>query len=142
MDEPVAEQLGAGILAIIRGEKPQKSSLPALQNVYKAYLNHGIEYIRQNFDDLSINFHPTDPKALILNGIGYALLQGNQVNQAIEIFILNTVLFPGDANVWDSLGEAYLMKGDKEKSRLNYQKALELDPEMPSALKAMRSLNN
>jgi tetratricopeptide (TPR) repeat protein len=140
MDEPVAEQLGAGILDIIRNKVPQQPSLPAIMNIYKAYTAQGIEFVRENFVDLTQNFHPTDPKALILNNVGYQFLQNNQFKEAIEIFQLNTELFPDDANVWDSLGEGYLRNGDVEKAKTNYQMALKLDPEMPTAIEALKQL--
>lgn len=140
MDEPVAEDLGAGILALIRGKEAKKPSLPAIENVYKSYQSRGIEYVSQNFHKLIDNFHPTDPKALILNRIGYAFLKDKKMDNSIEIFQLNTKLFPQNPNVWDSLGEAYRTKGEREMALKYYTKALELDPEFPSALEAVREL--
>ncbi len=138
MDEPVAEQLGLGILTIIRGQEPIEPSLPAIQNVYLAYTEKGIDHVHQNFERLTVNFHPTDPKSLILNQIGYEFLFNDQLEKAIEIFTLNTELFGNeDPNVWDSLGEAYLAKGDKENAVKYYKKALSMDPEMQSAIEAL-----
>jgi len=142
MDEPVAEQLGAGILAIVRGKDPKSPSLPAVQNVYQAYTKHGIAYVKDHFYELISNFHPTDPKGLILNQIGYSHLREKQMEKAIAIFQLNTALFPEDANLWDSLGEAYFKKGNREKALEYYSKALKLDPEMPSAKEMVRKLKN
>ncbi|MBL4662742.1 MAG: hypothetical protein JKY22_04105 [Flavobacteriaceae bacterium] len=71
MDEPVAEQLGAGILAFIRRKEPKTPTLPAVQKVYKEYQSQGIGYVRNHFEELITNFHPTDPKSLILNQIGW-----------------------------------------------------------------------
>jgi len=42
--------------------------------------------------------------------------------------------------VYDSLGEAYMVRGDKEKAIENYQKALALDPTMESAKQALIKL--
>lgn len=140
MDEPVAEQLGAGILAIIRGKEPQQPSIPAMQKVYQAYRQHGTDYVEKNFASLITNFHASDPKDLILNSVGYELLQMNKVADAIEIFELNTKMFPDVGNVWDSLGEAYYTKGDRTKALAAYQKALSLDPHIPSAQKMVKEL--
>lgn len=141
MNEPVAENLGAGILAIIRGKTPEKPSLPAAESVYQAYSSSGIDYVKTHFNELITNFHPTDPKSLILNEIGYEFLFENEAQKALEIFKLNTTLFPDDANVWDSLGECYLKMGDKESALKYYNKALEIDPELPSAVEAVSKLN-
>jgi CubicO group peptidase (beta-lactamase class C family) len=140
MDEPVAEQVGAGILAIIRGQTPKQPVLPARQLVYQAYQQHGIDYVQQHFEGLTSNFHPGDPKDLILNNMGYELLQMDKVDQAIEIFELNASLFPAVGNVWDSLGEAYLKKGDRKKALEHYKKALAVDPGIPSARKMVGEL--
>jgi len=140
MDEPVAEQLGAGILAIVRGKEPKTPSLPAVQNVYQAYTKYGIAYVKDNFNQLISNFHPTDPKGIILNQIGYRYLKEKLMDKAIAIFQLNTALFPEDANVWDSLGEAHLEKGNRKKALEYYTKALKLDPEMPSAKEMVSKL--
>ncbi|AXT20439.1 serine hydrolase [Flavobacteriaceae bacterium AU392] len=140
MDEPVAEQIGPGILAIIRGQKPKKPSLPAIQNVYKHYNEKGLDYVKTNFKNLISNFHPTDPKSLILNRIGYTFLRENKIDKALDIFKLNTELFPENPNVWDSLGEIYLKKGDTKTALKNYEKALTLDPEFESAKRKVEQL--
>ncbi len=62
MDEPVAEQLGLGILNIIRDKEPEDPTLPAIQNVYSALNENGVQYVKDNFNELTRNFHPTDPK--------------------------------------------------------------------------------
>ncbi|MEL6821073.1 MAG: serine hydrolase, partial [Calditrichota bacterium] len=137
MDEPVAEQLGQGILAIIRGDTPQKPHLPAAQNIYKVWKSKGPEYVKSNFDSLTINFHPDDPRDMILNMVGYELLWDAEIDNAIEAFTLNTKLFPDAANCYDSLGEAWLKKGNRKNALANYRKALELDPQMESARNAI-----
>jgi len=140
MDEPVAEQLGAGILAIIRGQQPQKPQLPAIQNVYNAYKKHGAAYVKENWEKLIVNFHPGDPHDIILNQVGYELLFSEKTDQAIEFFTLNTEMFPDVANVWDSLAEAWRKKGDNAKALKFYKRALSIRPDMPSAKQAVEEL--
>ena len=53
---------------------------------------------------------------------------------------LNVETYPQSANVYDSLGEAYLVSGDKEKAIENYRKALALDPTMESAKRVLQRL--
>ncbi|WP_223788718.1 serine hydrolase [Marinicella meishanensis] len=143
MNEPVAEQLGLGILTIIRGKEPKQPALPAIESIYQAYVKHGLEFIRENFATLTVNFHPTDPKSLILNQVGYGFLSADQTDQAIELFQLNTELFGAeDANVWDSLGEAYLAKDDQTKALQCYEKALAMDPGLESAQRAVKRLKS
>jgi tetratricopeptide (TPR) repeat protein len=44
------------------------------------------------------------------------------------------------ANVFDSLGEAYLLRGNKEKAIENYEKSLELDPKSENAKGVLKKL--
>jgi len=74
------------------------------------------------------------------NAFGYSLLRRKQVNEAIEVFKLNVEAYPQSANAYDSLGEAFMLKGDKEKAIENYQRALALDPTMESAKRALQKL--
>ena len=58
----------------------------------------------------------------------------------MTVFKLNTNLFPESANAYDSLGEAYLMRGDIPLATANYEKALELDPESENARQMIEHL--
>ncbi len=69
-----------------------------------------------------------------LNAYGYQLINGKKMDEAIKIFITNTERHPESANAWDSLGEAYAIKGDKENAIKNFKKSLSLNP--PAGTKA------
>lgn len=69
-----------------------------------------------------------------LNVYGYNLLAQGQHDKAIEVFILNTTRYPSSANAFDSLGEGYATKGDKNNAIKNFKKALALNP--PANVKA------
>lgn len=63
-----------------------------------------------------------------LNNLGYGLMRQQKLAEAIEIFKLNVELYPNAWNAYDSLGEAYMNKGEKELAITNYKKSLELNP--------------
>ncbi len=63
-----------------------------------------------------------------LNTYGYQLMGQGQNDKAIEILTLVTQRYPKSANAWDSLGEAYATKGDKDNAIKNFKKALSLNP--------------
>lgn len=69
-----------------------------------------------------------------LNAYGYQLLNDKDQDRAIEVFIVNTQRNPKSANTFDSLGEAYALKGDKKNAIINFKKSLALNP--PAATKA------
>ena len=90
----------------------------------------------------AINKTVTRNKGNVFNSIGYEFLQDKSINEAIIVFQENTKLFPEDANSWDSLGEAYFNKRDKNNALKAYTKALELDPNSESAKKMIEKLKN
>lgn len=69
-----------------------------------------------------------------LNLYAYQLMNQGQIDKAIQMFILNTQRHPQSANVWDSLGEGYVSKGDKKNAIANFKKSLSLNP--PPLVKA------
>ncbi len=119
--------------------------LADIQNSYyglqllKAFNAKGKQGLTGMFKELHES-HPSLVNENALNVLGYRKFNQNKIAEALEIFRLNVDLHPGFANGYDSLGEAYLKAGDKEKAIRAYQKALELDPELGSAKSALEKL--
>jgi CubicO group peptidase (beta-lactamase class C family) len=68
-----------------------------------------------------------------VNWAGYQFLEAERLKPALEIFKLNTEIFPEAYNTWDSLGEAYMKLGKDAKAISSYEKSLELNPENRNA---------
>ena len=77
-----------------------------------------------------------------LNLAGYELLRTGKIKEAGEIFKLNVEMFPNAANPHDSLGEYYATGGQKDLAIKYYKRALEIDPKFPSAIAALKRLEN
>ena len=77
-----------------------------------------------------------------LNSDGYNLLQNGKVEEAIKVFKLNTELYPGSGNVWDSLGEGYMVAGNTDLAIQNYEKSLEIDPSNTNAEEMLEKLKD
>lgn len=75
-----------------------------------------------------------------LNSMGYSLLGQKKTDDALLIFQLNVKLHPDSWNVYDSLGEAYMGRGDKPLAISNYEKSLELNPKNSGAAEAIKKL--
>jgi CubicO group peptidase (beta-lactamase class C family) len=76
-----------------------------------------------------------------INQLGYALLYGaKRVNDAIAVFKLNTEDFPNSSNTYDSLGEAYMVAGEKDLAIRNYEKSVALDPKNANGIEALKKL--
>lgn len=59
-----------------------------------------------------------------LNKLGYELLRLGKINESITIFRLATNEFPKDANLFDSLGEAYYANKQYDLALESYKKAI------------------
>jgi hypothetical protein len=62
-----------------------------------------------------------------INSLGYKELRKKNYTNAINIFKINAALYPESANVYDSLGEAYMKNSDTINAIKNYKKSLTLD---------------
>ena len=75
-----------------------------------------------------------------MNIMGYEQLRSGNIAEAIGLFKLNVEAFPASANAYDSLGEAYMVNGDKELAIENYTKSLQLDPGNENAREMLKKL--
>jgi CubicO group peptidase (beta-lactamase class C family) len=75
-----------------------------------------------------------------LNGVGYWLLRQGQLDDAIQVFQVNVEMFPNAFNPYDSLGEAYLARGDTVRAITNYQRSVELNPGHTGGIEVLRQL--
>jgi tetratricopeptide (TPR) repeat protein len=71
-----------------------------------------------------------------LNNIAYQIARVGQLDDAMAIVSVAIQLYPEDANLYDSLGEFQLKKGDKAKALESYKKALEKNPKFGNAANA------
>jgi len=62
------------------------------------------------------------------------------VDDAITIFKLNVAGYPESFNVYDSLGEAYMEKGEKELAIKYYEKSIELNPDNEGGKEKLKEL--
>jgi predicted alpha/beta superfamily hydrolase len=64
------------------------------------------------------------PDQILVNNFGYRALNQKQFALAKELFEMNVLNFPEDANILDSLGDYYNAVGDKKNAVVWYQKTL------------------
>jgi CubicO group peptidase (beta-lactamase class C family) len=75
-----------------------------------------------------------------LNMLGYSYAGARRFDAALAVLKLNLQLFPQDGNSHDSLGEVYLMQGDKANAVTHYRRALELDPQNNNAREVLKKI--
>jgi glyoxylase-like metal-dependent hydrolase (beta-lactamase superfamily II) len=74
------------------------------------------------------------------NRLGYMLLMGKRIPEAIEVFKMNTEMYPDSWNVHDSLGEAYMENGQNDLAIEYYQKSLKLNPQNTNAVNMLERI--
>jgi pimeloyl-ACP methyl ester carboxylesterase len=98
-----------------------------LAAIMKAASNGG-DAVTATFRELRASYPAGSIGPSILNTAGYSLLRQQKVTDAIKVFAFNAATFPDNANVYDSLGEAYAANGETEKAIASYRRSVELDP--------------
>ena len=114
----------------------QPAGAPTIVEEFWTTLNRpgGVERARQLYDeakkrDRSVVLFPEADT----NQLGYTLLQGGQVKDAVGVFQLNVDAYPRSANTYDSLSDGYLALGDKEAALKYAQKTIEMVDQDPNA---------
>lgn len=119
-------------------ELPKRAIADALS---AAIREGGIESALTRYRDLSKNhsdsYYSDEGE---INDLGYQLINSKRLVEAIEILKLNTESYPRSSNAFDSLGEAYLLHGDKELAIRSYQRSVKLNPQNTSAVKVIEKL--
>lgn len=74
------------------------------------------------------------------NAYGYVLLSAKNNSEALNVFRLNTMLYPDNANTFDSLAEAWERTGNKKEAIAAYEKLLVLKPGDEAVKKKIEAL--
>jgi len=101
------------------------------EDVDKAYdYFHTYDYVNR------IPLFPEDG----MNNLGYDYMGKKDYQLAIKIFEMNIKTYPQSYNVYDSMGEAYMIMGDKENAKKYYEKSVEINPDNQSGVDALKKL--
>ncbi|KAA3437105.1 alpha/beta hydrolase-fold protein [Rufibacter hautae] len=115
---------------------PLPSQYDALRQLFKKYemgkelgdSTITVEYIRDHYRAVSAMLqYPVAPSEGTVNILGYTALGNKQYGKAYEFFNMNIDNYPTSANAFDSMGDYYLERGDKEKAMEAFRKALSLE---------------
>jgi Tfp pilus assembly protein PilF len=61
-----------------------------------------------------------------MNGMGYTFLQQKDYEKAAMFFQVNIDNYPKNFNVYDSMGDCFLARGDKQNAEQYFKKALSI----------------
>jgi pimeloyl-ACP methyl ester carboxylesterase len=133
---------------LIPVEQPEEFNMSAFRflrrNEFFKHLNIGGVDEAEAYFNATFSSEPSVPLfgEAEMNQLGYRYLQQGSIKEAIRLFTLNTISYPGSWNVFDSLAEGYLKDGQVDKAVLNYEKSLELNPANENARKVLSEIKN
>ncbi len=132
------ESLEKDLLKIVSGHEytPKYKGVVFMNNLFKIMPSDSLENAIGPIGSLA---KPLLKHAGELNSYGYVLMAAGHMKEAGFTFRLNALIYPNNANVFDSLGEYFLKAGNKLAAKENYQKVLLLDPKNENAKKMLES---
>ncbi len=122
--------------------KQGQTAPPSMADLVHLIIEEGLDKAKPIIYDEKMSSADSIPiDETILNWLGYHFLYWwGREEEALDIFKMNVSLFPKSANAYDSLGEAYLNRGDPESAIRCYRKSLELNPENTNASEQLKRL--
>jgi CubicO group peptidase (beta-lactamase class C family) len=126
-----SERIGwnIGRMGFNSGYDPRPIPKSSYELVYEFMEQNSPENVEELRGFFRSNGHPVFRSRAILNQIGMQLMREKKWEWSIALLKVNTQIFRGDGNLWDSLGEAYLASGDNEMAIKSFKEALRLAPD-------------
>ena len=117
----------------------------AIIKAYSKTLDEGqqndlLQKALDNAIELSIEAKVDNRSEQDLNTLGYSFLGNEELDNALEVFKLTTILFPDSFNAYDSYGEALLKSNRKAEAIEMYEKSIQLNPENENGKKVLQQL--
>ena len=114
---------------------------PSVQNVLEKEIKEkGVPAAIARYRQMRLRYPTEYFKERTLNVLGYQQMNAHHVEEAIALFKLNVEMYPRAFNTYDSLGEAYMVHGDRLLAIRNYRKSLALNPENTNAAGKLKQL--
>lgn len=135
--------LCTSILDILLGEEVEYIRKSLASHIVRTMFSNNIEIALQEYNKIK---QGSIEKYLVyeeeFNAIAYNLLERKRINEAIEVLKLSIQIFPESANLYDSLGEMYLLQDNKELALEKYKKSVDLNPNNIEGKKIIDELSN
>lgn len=135
VESPV-ESLEKDLLKIVNGNAytPKYKGVIFMNNLFKIM---AADSILSKSTETNALIKPLLKNAAELNTYGYVLMSAGEMNNAHCVFKLNCLIYPTNANIFDSMAEFYEKNGNKELAIENYRTVLQLDPKNENAKKKL-----
>lgn len=103
--------------------------IPITDTLYYTITTAGLDAGKTLYNEMKADPKKYWIKEDQLNGLGYKFIEERKYDEALAVLLWNTEDYPESFNVWDSLGEVYMWKGDKPNAIKYYEKSIEINPE-------------
>lgn len=134
--------LCTSILDILLGEDVNYIKRSLASHIVRTMFNNNSKIALDEYNTIKQN---SIEKYLVyedeFNAIAYNLLERKRVKEAIEVLKLSIEIFPESANLYDSLGEMYLLQDNKKLALENYKKSINLNPNNIEGKKIVEELS-
>lgn len=134
----VVRKMGRDLMEVLNG-KPIRLDLSEL--LWPIAQSEGDEAMIAAYQALGDKRYDYELSSRAMNRFGYRLWRADHKAAAVAIFEWGTAENPRSANIHDSLGETYRKLGRTADAVKAYERAIDLNPEMESSLKALKEIH-
>ena len=139
-DQGTAEEVSQRLSAMLNDREVKPFSPPPAQVIYNIIKQKGADNFTVNYKE-ELSAAGVDPENdMILLFAGREFLRENDTDNALALYSVCTKEFPDIVVAWNDMGDAYLLKSDKDSARKCYEQALKIRPENKSAKESIRKL--
>lgn len=129
------------ILDIMLGFEVKPILNSAMFEIARLMDKDGVEVATERFEEIRNRQRSTYYIAESeFNKLAYDFLKQKKPDEAVAVLKMAISELPVADNLYDSLGDMYLAKGDRDEAIGSYKKALELNPNNASSIKALRKI--
>jgi len=126
--------------------KDDTGNTDALANIGASYQNEKKYPLAFHYDSIILKIDPGNIQTLknlsvIYNDLGMQYVNNNKLDSALGEFVIAIHYDSNSANPIGNIGVVYQKKGDVEKAKYYYQKALSKDPDLDVFKRNMQRLN-
>ena len=128
-DYVVLNTIFTNIMDIVLGNEGERIKDSLAHHILKKMVNENPKVALKEYYEVKENsFEEYLVSEGEFNSLSYALLGAKRNKEAIELLKISLISFPESSNLYDSLGEIYLIDGDKELALESYNRSVELNP--------------
>ncbi|GIO99002.1 hypothetical protein J14TS5_40880 [Paenibacillus lautus] len=130
--------LSSAILDVLLGDDVLYVQRSLAHHLSQLTIRSGVDAAVREYNEIQ---QSCPERFLVLEGEfnagAYTLMRGGWLQEGIRLLELSVQIFPESSNIHDSLGEMYLLAGERLLALKHYRKSVELDPEHAEGIRVV-----